>query len=154
MLLLPLVVAAAADVGVAVAVPVVHGHGKFMHNFSRFQKIFASLIVAKSSAWRHRIVAAPSHHSTPIRSWVPRFRSVSFLLFSLRRCLRLKLANINGNSNIHINIKLHRHAGRRYNVVEMFCQVLAAQQQCGICPLWAVELQGEKQLQKEKRNKY
>lgn len=66
MLLLPLVVAAAADVGVAV--PVVHGHGKFMHNFSRFQKIFASLIVAKSSAWRHRIVAAPFHHSTPIRS--------------------------------------------------------------------------------------
>jgi len=68
MLLLPPVVAAVVVFGVAV----VHGHGKFMHNFSRFQKIFASLIVANSPAWRHRIVAVPSQHTTLCHTIPPR----------------------------------------------------------------------------------
>lgn len=95
MLLLPLVVAAAVAtllvvVAGVVGGAVVHGHGKFMHNFSRFQKIFASLIVANSPAWRHRIVPV-----VPVPLLLRSLCTDPILLFSLRRCLCLKLGNIN-----------------------------------------------------------
>lgn len=130
------VVAGVAAVAVVVVDAVVHGHGKFMHNFSRFQKIFASLIVAQSSP--HGGIAF----------------FLLLLLFSSRRCLRLKLPQLQPQPQqlqLQQPHQLHWHAGAGVVTTLLKCFVKFAARTMWHLPFAAAERVGGRERERRRR---